>query len=726
MSRPRRPAAPIVPPAGARPPRIGPFRPGEAAGVFLLALGVRLLHLWQMQATPYFSTLLGDARGYDQWARRLAGGDWIGTDVFYQAPLYPYFLGVVYAVTGADPGAARVVQAVLGSVSAVLVFMAAARLFGPRAGLIAGLTLAVYAPAIFFDGLLQKSVLDVLFVSAALAALACLITGEHERRRWWAVLGLAAGALTLTRENAVVLIGVLAAWTWLSAPTGRLGRTRALAVFSLGVALVLAPVAARNFAVSGGLYLTTSQFGPNFYIGNNAGADGSYQPLRFGRGSPEFERVDATELAERATGHALTPAEVSSYWTGRAMAFITGEPAAWLALLARKAALLVNATEAIDTESQESYAEWSWPLRFLGWLTHFGVLVPLALLGVWATWPDRRRLWVLYAVGVAFAASTIAFYVFARYRYPLVPLLVVFAAAALTALPRRLAAAPRVESAAAGLVTLLVAALCQAPLLSTDRSRAITETNLGTALYEDRRYDDAAARYRRAIEIQPDYAPAFNNLGVTLRAAGRTDDAIRTYRDGLALRDDYPDLHFNLANALLAINRPDEAAEHLRKAAAGTPDSAGVHNNLGMALAEKGQLTEAAIAFERATLLDPDSAKAHRNLGNVLAGLRRDASAFEHLSRAVALAPGEADGHYDLGVFLLERDRNREAAEAFTAAVRARPGYAEAHNNLGIALGSLGDLDRAIAQFEEALRLRPAFEDAARNLDTARRARRAQ
>ena len=50
---------------------------------------------------------MGDARGYDAWARRLAAGDWIGTDVFYQAPLYPYFLGVVYALAGHDLLAVR-------------------------------------------------------------------------------------------------------------------------------------------------------------------------------------------------------------------------------------------------------------------------------------------------------------------------------------------------------------------------------------------------------------------------------------------------------------------------------------------------------------------------------------------------------------------------------------------------------------------------------------------
>ena len=695
-----------------------------AAAIFVGALVLRLIHLWQMRGTPYFATLLGDGRGYDQWAQRLATGDWVGTDVFYQAPLYPYFLGVIYAVAGHDLMAVRVVQAVLGSLAAILVAFAAARLVSRRAGIAAGVIVATYAPAIFFDGLIQKSVLDVFFVAVALAAIAGLATGEHDRKRLWFVLGVTLGALALTRENALVLVAVVSVWAWTGVAHARVTRAAALGLFAAGLAVVLAPVAVRNAAVGGGLYLTTSQFGPNFYIGNHAGADGSYTALKFGRGSPEYERLDATELAERAAGRTLTPGEVSSYWSGRAWDYIRSEPVAWVGLMARKTALLVNATETIDTESQESHAEWSWPLQVLGPVTHFGVLVPLALIGVWVTWADRRRLWVLYAMGLAFAAATIAFYVFARYRYPLVPLLAFFAAAGVVQLRRAWDSRPRTEAAAVVAAAVTAAVVCALPLVSATRSRAITETNLGVAMHEDGRLTDAVSRYRRALEIQPDYVPAFNNLGVTLRAQGKVDDAIRTYTDGLRMRDDYPDLHYNLANALLAVNRWDEAAEHLRKATAGTPDSAGAHNNLGTALAGKGQLTEAAVEFGVAVALDPTSSKAHRNLGNVLSGLGRPDEARTHLTQAVTLAPGDAEAHYDLGVFLLERDQTAAAASEFTAAIQARPGYAEAHNNLGIALGSQGALDRAVAQFEEALRLQPGFEDAARNLETAKRARR--
>ena len=77
----------------------------------MLALATRLLYLWQVKDSPMFGLLLGDASSYDAWARQIADGDWLGKTVFYQAPLYPYFLGVTYSLFGSNMLAAKVVQA---------------------------------------------------------------------------------------------------------------------------------------------------------------------------------------------------------------------------------------------------------------------------------------------------------------------------------------------------------------------------------------------------------------------------------------------------------------------------------------------------------------------------------------------------------------------------------------------------------------------------------------
>src|SRR3989442_15363182 len=102
--------------------------------IFGVAFTLRIVHIWQMRNAPFFTLLMGDARSYDEWAQRIAGGDWIGRDVFYQAPLYPYFLGAMYRIAGRSLMVVRIAQAVLGSSSCVRVGAAAQRLFSAPAG----------------------------------------------------------------------------------------------------------------------------------------------------------------------------------------------------------------------------------------------------------------------------------------------------------------------------------------------------------------------------------------------------------------------------------------------------------------------------------------------------------------------------------------------------------------------------------------------------------------
>jgi tetratricopeptide (TPR) repeat protein len=529
------------------------------------------------------------------------------------------------------------------------------------------------------------------------------------------------GGLALTRENALVFILVILAWI-VTKGLGARGwglAVRSAALFLAGLAFVLVPVAARNSYVGGGFYLTTSQFGPNFYIGNNPAADGTYQSLRFGRGAPEYERQDATELAERAEGKRLTPAEVSSYWTDKALAFVTSRPGAWLTLMGRKVALLWNATEMVDTESQEAHAEWSLPLRVGGLVGHFGLLVPLALFGVIVTWPLRSRLYVFYGMTLAYAASVVVFYVFARYRYPLVPLLILFAAAGLVALPKLV----RTRRAAGGPWTLAAVAatavFCNWPMLSTTLMRAVTETNLGSALQENGRLDEAIDHYHRAIALAPDFPPAYNNLGTTLRAKGEIANAVATYQHALRVRPDYPEAQYNLANALMDEGKPAEAIEHFRIALATIPASVDVHNNLGIALMDQGRADEAIAEFRAALDLDPNSLPSHRNLANALGTAHRYDEAIEQFHRASQIDPTDASVHYDLGSLLMEIDRLDEAVAEFRAALRIDPKSAKVLNNLGIALGSQGRMEDAIAQFRQALAVQPDFEDAKRNLAVA-------
>ena len=675
---------------------------GASLGIFAVAFGVRLLHLWSIRRAPFFDVLIGDARGYDAWARQIAGGDWVGHDVFYQAPLYPYFLALIYRTAGDSLMTVRVLQAVVGSCACMLAGLAARRFFSPAAGVVAGLTLALYAPAVFFDSLLQKSVLDVFFVCLALWLIAGLTSRADSplsgpATAWpWLALGLALGCLGLTRENALVFIVTILAWAaW------RFG-ARAAVVVALGLAGVLLPVAARNRIVGGGSYLTTSQFGPNLFIGNHPGADGTYQPLRFGRGAPEYEREDATELAELAERRSLTPGEVSGYWTDRAVTFMTSEPAAWTKLMARKVALLFNSTEMADTEDQSTYADWSTVLRVLGPVSRFGILVPLAVVGMIVTWPQRSRLGIVYALLIVYAASVTLFYVFARYRYPLVPILVLFSSAGIVGLVRltqRAYARQPIDGRLSVTVLQAAAVIATAvvvnwPIESTAAMRAVTASNLGLALDADHRTDEAIAQYRRAIAADPGYTATYTNLATALREEQRTDEAIAACEQALRLQPGMVAARYTLANLLLDKREPAAAIEQFQRAIHDEPISADadVHNNLGIALASTGRSDEAVRAFQQALTLAPEMSGAHYNLASVLLQRGDAAGAIDQLQRAVDLEP---------------------------TSDKIRVALARALNDHGIALGSQGQFAAAIETFRRALALEPDFPQAQHNLAAA-------
>src|SRR2546429_8814030 len=110
--------------------------------IFAVAFTLRIIHIWQMRNAPFFTLLMGDARGYDEWAQRIAAGDWIGRDVFYQAPLYPYFLASLYWIAGRSPALVRIAQAAIRSCSCALIAPAARPLLTARARLPAGLAAA--------------------------------------------------------------------------------------------------------------------------------------------------------------------------------------------------------------------------------------------------------------------------------------------------------------------------------------------------------------------------------------------------------------------------------------------------------------------------------------------------------------------------------------------------------------------------------------------------------
>jgi Flp pilus assembly protein TadD/4-amino-4-deoxy-L-arabinose transferase-like glycosyltransferase len=649
---------------------------GWLVAIGIAALALRLAHLAWLRHTPVFAVLIGDALQYDAWARQIAGGQWIGTEVFYQTPLYPYLLAIVFKLAGHHLLLVRAIQAALGAMSCVWLCVAGRRFFGDRAGLAAGALLAIYPPAIFFDGLIQKSSLDLFLMTLLLALLGEFLARPHWK--WLIAAGLAMGAFALNRENARVLYPIIAVWLLVYFRATPL-KTRAAwaGVFTVAIAALLVPVGLRNYHVSGDFLTSTSQLGPNFYIGNHAGAHGGYEALVADHGNAAFERDDATRLAEDASGRRLSPAEVSDYWLGRALRDIRSEPSAWLALAGRKLLLTLNVVEAVDTESIEVYSDYSPVLHGLLWF-NFGIIFPLAVLGAWQTRDQWRRLAVLYATLVGLTLSVAIFYVLARYRHPIVPVVLLFAGAAVSAIPS--AAAGGWRRWIPGLLLALVAACVVNVPMKTSYDE--TRLNLGTELIRTGQPADAVPLLERAAAEAPDYGPPHFDLGVALDRTGQTARAIEEFAVAVRLQPDSLNVHETLAVALWHADRREEAIAHYQEAVRLKPDDPVGQNNLANALLQQQRIQEAMPHFEAALKLKPDFAEAHSNLALAYQMSADFDNAVEHFREAARLAPESYGIRVNFGNLLLRLGRTKEAIDEYQRALAIVPDSVDDQANL--------------------------------------------
>ena len=78
--------------------------------IFAAALAVRGIELWELEGSPLLEFVFGDAKNYVAWGLEIASGNWLGDETFYQAPLYPYFLGTLFSVFGEDLFRVRIAQ----------------------------------------------------------------------------------------------------------------------------------------------------------------------------------------------------------------------------------------------------------------------------------------------------------------------------------------------------------------------------------------------------------------------------------------------------------------------------------------------------------------------------------------------------------------------------------------------------------------------------------------
>ena len=246
--------------------------------------------------------------------------------------------------------------------------------------------------------------------------------------------------------------------------------------------------------------------------------------------------------------------------------------------------------------------------------------------------------------------------------------------------------------------------------------------NLGNALGELGKLDEAAVQYQRALTLNPGYAEAYRKLGTVLKLQGNFDAALLRLRQALAIEPHRFDAYGILGAIFESLGKSDEAILVYRRGLALNPTDAETHNNFGNLLGNCGKVDEAIIHYLSALALRPDYAEAHSNLGNALSNKGRIEEAALAYRRALALRPEFAEAHSNLGMAYLTLGNLHDAETELQQALIINPGFVPAYSNLGMMQHARGRLDDAIQCFERALALNPAFVAARANLGASLRA----
>jgi 4-amino-4-deoxy-L-arabinose transferase-like glycosyltransferase len=406
---------------------------------------VRLFYFVQYVGSPLMGSASVDELYYMSWAARIASGDWLGSQVFEQGPLYAYLLALEFRVS---EGIATILvpQMLTGIVVVLLVYDSARRLFDQTTAVAAGLIAATFGPFVFYECMIMKSFLSPLLTMIALNA--GLRYGleqqtdsvppqdasnqrvEDRDGLLLAVAGAAVGLSCLIQEYHALLLLPLGAWTWMSNPSGttdapsRRSRATRIAVLTAAALLCILPFTVRNWVVAREFVMVTAGGGEVFYMAQGPQARGVYHPPDFMSGAVGREHEDFRREAIRRAGRELSHAESSRYWFREGLRSIAANPARTVQLTLSKAAIMINDYEVPDSQSYAATRRFVPVLRVL---TSFGWLGGLSLVGMAICFRTKQFMLPLGMV-IAHAAPILIFYNFGRFRLGGMPLWIIFAA----------------------------------------------------------------------------------------------------------------------------------------------------------------------------------------------------------------------------------------------------------------------------------------------------------
>lgn len=222
--------------------------------------------------------------------------------------------------------------------------------------------------------------------------------------------------------------------------------------------------------------------------------------------------------------------------------------------------------------------------------------------------------------------------------------------------------------------------LFERPAALTDH--VIAHNALGLYYFRSEQYSKAEMQYRRAIEVQPDYAESHNNYGILLAKMGRNPEALENFQAAVRITPQAVPDRMNLAHALFDKGDLQDALMQYSNVVQQESQSFDAVHGMGMCYEKLNNSGKAEECFRRALQLEPDNAVANASLGRVLFALNRIDESMTYYMRSVTEFSGNPDTQLQLGLLFAMRGNRQDAAKHVNEALRINPNLQEAQEAL--------------------------------------------
>jgi 4-amino-4-deoxy-L-arabinose transferase-like glycosyltransferase/Flp pilus assembly protein TadD len=600
--------------------------------VIILAAGIRIFYWIQFQSSDLGPILLVDAEGYHLKALKLLTKGWLGDSAFYQAPLYPYFLAMIYKIFGQNISTVQGIQIALSTGTVWLIYRIGESLFNRKVAILSAVFCAIYGPFIFYSILILKVTLSLFF--SCLFILVLLWSCDSSKNSVIFAGGILLGINIALRGNYLLLYPATALWILFAFPKIKAGkRFINLFIFTFGMTICVFPMTLRNYILSGDLVVTSYQAGANFYIGNNPDAKGNYTILGFVRANPEFEETDFRKRAEILEGRPLKPSEVSRFWFKRTLNFITDYPEKFIQLLGTKSFLFFNNYEIPDNYDYQ-FLKTLTPALNVGILS-FGIVVLAATLGIMLFLWTGPKFYLIYGFIITYAASVILFFVTSRYRIPIAPILLPFAAMFVLEGVQQIRNSNQKHLTCLGFLLIPSVFFIFKPISLVDFS--FSYKNMGIAYEKKELFKEALRLYQNAEKIEPNDAKAIHHIGGIFLKTGNNKKAKETFLKSIQLNPQLAEAYFSLAETYLKNGQKKDAITSYKTGLKIKPDDHNSHFNLAELYRQSGLIDKAIKENTIAIRLRPDFVEAHFNLGGLNILKKNYKNAKSHYDQAEKL-----------------------------------------------------------------------------------------